>query len=152
MWLWLIQRDLECIYTFANVPATLLYYPNFYCKSPLSAIWWSTDFWGLNMLLMLQLISRASLGSSFIQDCWKVSFQKTPENALSWSSFPVALGILAAPMSLRSHWFRASAAGESHFSDVNLEPNLILWHWILTFIQHLVILLCKYGISSCGIQ
>lgn len=33
MWLWLIQRDLECIYTFANVPATLLYYPNFYCKN-----------------------------------------------------------------------------------------------------------------------
>ena len=47
MWLWLIQRDLECIYTFANVPATLLYYSNFYCKNRLSAIWWSLDFWGI---------------------------------------------------------------------------------------------------------
>lgn len=47
MWLWLIQRDLECIYTFANVPAALLYYSNFYCKNRLSAIWWSHDFWGI---------------------------------------------------------------------------------------------------------
>lgn len=50
MWLWLIQRDLECIYTFANVPVALLYYPNFYGKHRLSAIWWSIDFWGFTCL------------------------------------------------------------------------------------------------------
>lgn len=152
MWLWLIQRDLECIYTFANVPATLLYYPNFYCKNSLSAIWWSTDFWGLNLLLILQLISLASLGEALSKTAGRFPFRKLQKMHFLGVLFQWHLASFVAPMSLRSHWFRASAAGESHFSDVNLEPNLIQWHWILTFIQHSVILLCKYGISSYGIQ
>lgn len=109
MWLWLIQRDLECIYTFASVPATLLYYPNFYCKNPLSAIWWSTDFWGLTCFYCYNWYQCKS-GRSFIQDCWKVSFQKIPENALSCSSFTVAVSILCTTNIPRCHWFVASAA------------------------------------------
>lgn len=152
MWLWLIQRDLECIYTFGNVPATLLYYPNFYCKISLSAIWWSTDFWGLNVLLMLQLISRASLGEALSKTAGRFPFRKLQKMHFLGVLLQWHLASFVAPMSLRSHWIKASAAGESQCSDVNLEPNLMQWHWILTFIQHLVILLCKYGISSCGIQ
>lgn len=72
---------------------------------------------------MLQLISRASLGEALSKTAGRFPFRKLqkihfPGVLLQWP-----LASFVAPMSLRSHWFRASAAGESLFSDVNLELN-----------------------------
>lgn len=76
------------------------------------------------MLLMLQLITCASLGEALSKTAGRFPFRKLQKlhflGVLQWH-----LASFVAPKSLRSHWFRAAAAGESHFSDVNLEPNLI---------------------------
>lgn len=104
------------------------------------------------VLTCLQLITHARLGEALPKTAGRFPFRKLQKMHFLGVLLQWHLVSFVAPMSLRSHWFRASAAGESQFSDVNLEPNLIQWHWILIFIQHLLILLCKYGISSCGIQ
>lgn len=104
------------------------------------------------MILMFQLISRASLGEALSKTAGRFPFRKLQKMHFLGVLFQWHLASFVAMMSLRSHWFRAAAAGESHFSNVNVEPDLTQRHWFLTFIQHLVILLCKYSISSCGIQ
>lgn len=108
MWLWLIQRDLECIYTFANVPVALLYYPNFYGKHRLSAIWWPIDFWGFTCLCynwypvqVWEKIYLRLLEGFLLQNSRKCTFLRF----LQWQ-----LASFLPPLSLWSHWFTVSAA------------------------------------------
>lgn len=92
--------------TFANVPATLLYYPNFYCKNPLLAIWWWADFWGPIMLLLV-LLSSAGLGGALAKTAGRFPFRKLQKMHFLAVLLQWHFASFGPPASQRSRWFRA---------------------------------------------